>query len=58
MSLQYKPATAKRYLVKVDPVMASLMKKAGPFNMATEFDLTPFEALVRAIVYQQLAGRA
>ncbi len=38
--------------------MAALMKKAGPFDIATEFDLTPFEALVRAIVYQQLAGSA
>ena len=58
MALQYKPETAKRRLAKADPVMAALIKKAGPYRIDTEFDLSPFEALVRAIVYQQLAGNA
>jgi len=38
--------------------MAKLIKLAGPYRLDTEFDLSPFEALVRAIVYQQLAGSA
>ncbi len=58
MALQYKPETAKRHLAKADPIMAALIQKAGPYKIATEFNLSPFEALVRAIVYQQLAGSA
>lgn len=55
MSLQYKPETARRRLKNVDPVMASLIKRVGPFKMQTEFELSPFEALLRAIVHQQLS---
>ena len=58
MTLQYKPATAKQYLKRHDPVMADLMKRVGHFKIETEFELSPFEALLRAIVYQQLSGKA
>ena len=58
MSLQYKPATAIRMLKKNDPVMADLIGRVGPFKLQTEFDVSPFQALLRAIVYQQLAGHA
>ncbi len=58
MSLSYKPATAKQYLKRHDPVMADLIQRVGHFNIETEFELSPFEALLRAIVYQQLHGRA
>ncbi len=58
MSLQYKPATARRWLKKADPVMADLILRVGPFRMQTEFDLSPFEALLRAIIYQQLNGKS
>jgi len=55
MSLQYKPETARRRLKNADPVMARLIKRVGPFKMETEFELSPFEALLRAIVHQQLS---
>lgn len=38
--------------------MAELMHRVGPFRLETEAALTPFESLVRAIVYQQLSGRS
>lgn len=58
MTLQYKPNTAKQYLKRHDPVMADLIKRVGHFQIETEFELSPFEALLRAIVYQQLSGKA
>jgi len=38
--------------------MAELIKRVGPFKMATEFELSPFEALLRVIVHQQLSTKA
>lgn len=40
-----------------DPVIAELVERAGPPRLRRPLD-TPFAALVRAIVYQQLAGAA
>jgi DNA-3-methyladenine glycosylase II len=50
-------AAAARILADGDPVIARLLAETGPpkFSRPTE---THFETLVRAIVYQQLAGRA
>lgn len=58
MTLQYKPETARRRLKNADPVMALIIKRVGPFKMQTEFELSPFEALLRAIVHQQLSVKA
>jgi len=58
MSLQYKPETARRRIKNADPVMACLIKRVGPFKMETEFELSPFEALLRAIVHQQLSMKS
>ncbi|MBX2839783.1 MAG: DNA-3-methyladenine glycosylase [Gammaproteobacteria bacterium] len=58
MSLLYKPETARRRLKKADPVMAELIKRVGPFKIETEFESSPFEALLRAIIHQQLSGKA
>jgi len=58
MSLQYKPTTARQHLKRHDPIMADLIKRVGHYNIETEFELSPFEALLRAIVYQQLSGKA
>jgi len=35
--------------------MAQLIKRVGAFKMQTEFELSPFEALLRAIIHQQLS---
>jgi DNA-3-methyladenine glycosylase II len=41
-----------------DPVLANLVRLAGPVKHRPRDPDGPFGALVRAIVYQQLAGRA
>jgi len=48
---------AARILAKRDPVIADLLDRTGPPRLS-RFPDTPFAALVRAIVYQQLAGAA
>ena len=51
------PAAAARILADQDPVIARLLAETGPprFSRPTELH---FATLVRAVVYQQLAGRA
>jgi len=51
------PAAAARILAGQDPVIARLLAETGPpkFSRPTE---SHFATLVRAVVYQQLAGRA
>ena len=41
-----------------DPVLAELVSRAGPIKHRPRDPDVPFGALVRAIVFQQLAGRA
>jgi DNA-3-methyladenine glycosylase II len=50
-------AEAARILSERDPVIARLAAEAGPPQFRRPHD-SPFEALVRAIVFQQLAGAA
>jgi len=50
-------AKAERSLAKADPVMAALIAEAGPCTLEPRHD-APFPALLRAIVYQQLSGKA
>ncbi len=51
------PAAAARILAERDPVIARLLDQTGPPKLARPTE-THFATLVRAIVYQQLAGRA
>jgi DNA-3-methyladenine glycosylase II len=50
-------AEAARILAEQEPIIATLVEEAGPPRLRRPLD-TPFAALVRAIVYQQLAGAA
>jgi DNA-3-methyladenine glycosylase II len=50
-------AEAAEVLAARDPVLADLIARAGPMRLSRPAT-SPFEALVRAIVYQQLAGAA
>ena len=50
-------AAAARILAERDPVIARLLDQTGPPKLARPTELH-FATLVRAIVYQQLAGRA
>ena len=45
-------------LRRSDPALARAIDTFGPFAMRRRAMRTPFEALLRAIVYQQLSGRA
>ena len=55
---QYDPKVALRLLRRQDKTLAALIKRVGPFTMESRAHLTPFQALLRAIVYQQLSGLA
>jgi DNA-3-methyladenine glycosylase II len=57
MSPRTSYPAAAAVLAERDPVMASLVAAAGPMRLRKPLD-THFAALVRSIVYQQLAGRA
>jgi DNA-3-methyladenine glycosylase II len=48
----------KRRLVKVDPVLANLIRAAGKLTHTTSAQHSPFHALARAIAHQQLNGTA
>src|SRR5439155_19056974 len=51
-------AAAIDQVVSRDPVVAHLVELAGPIKHRPRDPDGPFGALVRSIVYQQLAGRA
>lgn len=58
MSLTYDPAEAIAHLSAADPVMGDLIRRVGAFTLTPELKHNPFHALMRAIVYQQLSGKA
>jgi DNA-3-methyladenine glycosylase II len=47
-----------RHLKRVDPVLATVIERVGPCRLTPRTEGTHFDALVRAIVYQQLSGKA
>jgi 3-methyladenine DNA glycosylase/8-oxoguanine DNA glycosylase len=49
---------ALSHLRKADPVIARVIDAVGPCRLQVRADGTHFDALVRAIVYQQLSGKA
>jgi DNA-3-methyladenine glycosylase II len=49
---------ARAHLRRVDPVMAKVMESVGPYRPADRTDGSHFGALIRAIVFQQLSGKA
>lgn len=48
----------ERTLARRDPVMRRLIRQVGPANLGRRRSRSHFDALVRSIMYQQLAGRA
>jgi DNA-3-methyladenine glycosylase II len=58
MTRRERIATAERALGRRDKVLAGLIRRAGPCTLGVRRQRSHFDALVRAIVYQQLAGRA
>ena len=58
MTLTYDPEHAVRTLRRVDRELAAIIREAGPFTHRPEKMQSPFQALLRAIVFQQLHGKA
>lgn len=58
MDLPFDPRVAVSALADCDRRMARLIERAGPFTLRPEQMQSPFQALLRAIVYQQLSGKA
>jgi DNA-3-methyladenine glycosylase II len=49
---------AVRHLKRSDPTLRALIERVGPCRLTVRTEGTHFDHLVRAIVYQQLGGRA
>ena len=58
MSLAYDPEEAMAALMKADKRLARVIQRAGEFTMRPKRLQSVFHALLRAIVYQQLSGKA
>lgn len=54
----YDLRTAVRHLKRVDPTLAMLITRIGPCRLRLRAQKHPFGALLRAIIYQQLSGKA
>jgi len=54
----YDRDLALEELAARDPKLGRLIERAGPFTMKLTSTLSPFEALLESIVYQQLHGKA
>ena len=58
MSRRYDPDEACAYLCKHDPQLGKVIRAVGPCGILSRKRMTPFAALMRSIVYQQLSGKA
>jgi 3-methyladenine DNA glycosylase/8-oxoguanine DNA glycosylase len=56
--LPFDLAAAMRHLRRSDPVLAGLMRRAGPCGLRPKATQSLFHALSESIVYQQLSGKA
>jgi len=58
MPLDFQPAKAVAALSKADKHLARLIRRVGPYTLTPERIEDTFQTLVRAIIYQQLSGKA
>src|SRR5579875_1320772 len=54
----YDTEAAIRELASADRKLGQLIERAGPFTLRLPAQQSPFEALLRSILYQQLHGKA
>jgi len=52
----YDAEKARRHIARRDPVMRGIVKACGPYGL--RLGGTPYQSLMRALLYQQLAGAA
>jgi 3-methyladenine DNA glycosylase/8-oxoguanine DNA glycosylase len=58
MELSFDPTEAVAALCRADKRLARVIERAGPFALHAQAIDSPFAALLKAIVYQQLSGKA
>lgn len=58
LPLGFDPVEAASFLSAADRHLARVIEQAGPFALRPQKMQSPFQALLRAIVYQQLSGKA
>ncbi|HEY5701654.1 MAG TPA: DNA-3-methyladenine glycosylase 2 family protein [Gammaproteobacteria bacterium] len=58
MSLDYDPDAAIAALRGADAKLGRMIDRIGPYRLRNQSHLTPFQALLRSIIYQQLSGKA
>ena len=51
-------SSAVRHLKRADPKLAAVIERVGPCRFERRAEGTHFEAVARAIVFQQLSGKA
>lgn len=54
--LPYDADASRKHLLRADPVMRDIVNRVGPLEI--EVRGKPYEALLRSVLYQQLAGPA
>jgi DNA-3-methyladenine glycosylase II len=57
-SVNYDVPAALAHLSAADPKLGKLIEQVGPFTLKLKHQHSPFEALLEAIIYQQLHGKA
>jgi methylated-DNA-[protein]-cysteine S-methyltransferase len=58
LGLRFEPAEAMTAIAAAEPAMARVIERAGPLRLLVDPLESPFVALAKAIVYQQLTGKA
>lgn len=58
MSYAYDPNTAVAALRAADARLGRMIERIGDFRLRDQSAMTPFQALLRSIIYQQLSGKA
>jgi DNA-3-methyladenine glycosylase II len=58
MELSFDPDEAVSVIARADRRLAGVIERAGPYTHRPQKLQSPFHALLRAIVFQQLAGKA
>ncbi len=56
--LPFDAKKAIAHLKSADPKLGELIDRVGPFTLRIDSSVTPFEALLESILYQQLHGKA